>query len=114
MGEYDLVSRREFAANCAADREGERRHIWAEDNLIGIAAQEIAHGTARPDDHLVSVATGGVGTAGVRIVGAKIIGNCGDHSLWHLRAARPIEESGGIAVYMAGKRRELGADPVEI
>ena len=67
-GEEDFVAGLEFAAKGARDGEGKRRHVGAEDDFVGAAVQEVGHGSAGFGDHRVSVAAGGVGSAGVGIV----------------------------------------------
>ena len=97
-GEQDLVSGLEFAANGAADGEGQRGHVRAEDDFVSAAVQEVGHGAAGSGDHRVGAAAGGVGSAGVGVVVAQVVGDGVDHALRDLRSAGAVEEGGGVSV----------------
>ena len=60
------------------------------------------------------MAAGGVGSAGVGVVAAQVVGDGVDHALRNLRSAGAVEEYGGMAVDGLGERGELGADLVEV
>ena len=51
---------------------------------------------------------------GVGVHVAVVLGDRVDHPLWHLRAARPIEEGDRSPVLLAGERREFGAQGIDI
>src|ERR1700730_5111083 len=77
----DFVSGSQITADGAGHCIGQRRHVGAEDDFVGAAAQEVGHGTARFGDHGVGAATGGVGSAGVGIVAAQVVGDGVDYAL---------------------------------
>ena len=112
--DHDFVARLEFAADGAGHRIGQRGHVLTEDDFIGAAVQEVGHGAARFGDHGVGVAAGGVGSARVGVVAAKIVGYGVDHALRDLRPARAVEKRGRVAVDSLRERRELGPDVGEV
>ena len=57
------------------------------------------------------MAAGGVGSAGVGIVAAQVVGDGIDHALRNLRSAGAVEEDGGMAVDGLGERGELAHLP---
>ena len=74
MSEQNLVAGSEFAADGAADGEGQRGHVGAEDHFIRVAAEEIRHGGAGFGDNGVGAAAGGVSAAGVGVRVRQVIG----------------------------------------
>ena len=57
--DHDFVAGPEFAADGAANGEGQRGHVGAEGDFVGVAVQEVGHGPAGFGDHGVGVAAGG-------------------------------------------------------
>ncbi len=102
----DLITRSEIASKSPAHRIGERSHVRAEDDFIRLAIQEVRHGRARVRDHAVGVAAGVVSAAGIGIVVRQIIRNGIDHLPRNLRAARPVQEHGRLAIH--GLRQAMG------
>ena len=114
VGEQNFVARTEFAADGAADGEGQRGHVGAEDHLILVAAKEIRHGGAGFGNDSVGAAAGGVSAAGVGVRVLQIIADGVDHPLRNLSAAGAVEKDRRLAGHGLGQRRELGAHPGEI
>src|SRR5206468_12237122 len=108
--DYNFVSSLQLAANGAGHGIGERRHVGAEGNFVGGAVQEVGHGAAGFDDHGVGASAGGVGSAGVGVVTAEVVGDGVDHALRHLRPSGAVEKRGGVSVDGLGEGGELGAD----
>ena len=105
----DLVAGRERAAERPREREVERRHVLAEDRLLGPAAEEARGGRVRLLDELVAAAAGGERTAEVRVRLAQVGGDRVDHALRALRPAGRVEEGDA-----RGEGREARPDRVEV
>src|SRR5262249_23583903 len=88
----DLIARLERARERAREREVERRHVLAEDRLLGWAAEETGRRRVRKLDELVAAATGGERTAQIRVRLAEVRGDGVDHGLGALGPARRVEE----------------------
>ena len=88
--QHDFIARPEFATDGSTDREGQRSHVWTEDNFVCAAIEKIGHGGTRIRDHAIGMATGGIGSAGVGIVAAQIFGDGVNHPLRNLRAAGAV------------------------
>src|SRR5438105_3021925 len=111
MGEHDFVARTKLTSDGAAHGVGERRHVWAEDDFIRIAAQKICHGSAGFIDNSICAAAGGIGATGVGVRLRQIIADGVNDALWNLCAAGAVEKDGGVAVYGLGQGRKLRSDP---
>src|SRR5579863_166051 len=114
MSQDDFVARTKLAPDGTAEGKSQGSHVRSENDLIGIAAQEVRHGGTCACNQRVGVATGRVCTARVGVVALQIIGNRVDDALWNLSSSGTIEKSGGMAVDGLHKRRELGANPGKI
>ena len=112
--EHDFVAGAEFAPECAAHGEGERCHVRAENDFIGIAIQEIAHGRASIRNHPVGVAAGLVCAAAVGVVARKIVRDGFNHTLRHLRAAGAIQKNRGMPIDGLRQRGELRTNPGDV
>src|SRR5579862_4808094 len=97
-GDQDFVAGAEVAANSAGHGVGERGHVWAKDDFVGRAVEEVGHGGAGFGDHGVGVAAGGIGSAGVGVVAAQVVRDGVDDALRDLRSSGAVEEDGGMSV----------------
>jgi hypothetical protein len=88
----DLVAGLELAPERAREREVERRHVRAEDDLFRRAAEEVAAGPARLVHERLRATARRVRAADVRVRGAQVVRDRLDHLVRHLRAAGPVEE----------------------
>ncbi len=111
-GDQQLVAALQFAANGAAQREGQRGHVGAEDHLVGRAIEEVGHRGARVGDHLVGALAGDERPAGVRVDSRQVIGDSVDHALRHLGTAGRVEENSRLAVHRLLQRRKLLPHPL--
>jgi hypothetical protein len=105
----DLVAGPQRAAGCAREREVQRGHVGAEDDLVGIAAQEARRPGLGLLEDLLDPQARGVGRAevGARLAHAARHGL--PHLVGHLRAAGSIEED-----EVALERGEAPADGAEV
>jgi len=98
-GEHDLVAGRQRFAQRAAEREAERRHVGAEDDLFGAGGvQKIGDALARGVDHGVRAAAGGERAAVIGVHGQVIFGHRVDDLLGDLRPGGVVEKDGQSAV----------------
>jgi hypothetical protein len=88
--DQDFVARLQFAADRARDHVGQRSHVLSEDDFVGTAMQEVSHGGAGGCDHGIGAASGGVGSGGVGVVAAQVVGDGVDHALRNLRSAGAV------------------------
>ena len=105
----DLVSRLERPPERAGQGEVERRHVLAEDRLLGAAAEEARGGRMGLLDQFVAAATGGEGAAEVRVRLPQIVADRVDHGLRALRSTGRVEEGDTRA-----ERRESRPDRLEV
>ena len=105
----DLVAGRERPPERAREREVERRHVLAEDRLLGPAAEEARGSRVRLLDELVAAAAGVERAAEIRVRLAQVGGDGIDHGLRALRPAGPVEERD-----TGGERRESRPDRLEV
>src|ERR1700758_776955 len=54
MRDHDFISRTQIPTQGAAEREGERGHVLAEDHLVRLAVEEVCHSRAGAGDHGIS------------------------------------------------------------
>jgi len=62
------------------------------------AVEESGHSSTRIREHGIGVAAGRVGSAGVRIVTAQVVGDGVDHALRNLRSSGPVEKRGRMSL----------------
>src|SRR4029077_15487406 len=86
----DLMARPEIATDGSNNRKGERSHVRTKDNFVCAAVEKIGHGGTRTRDHRVSVATSGIGSAGVSIVAAQVFSDGVNPPPRNLRAAGAV------------------------
>ncbi len=72
-GDQQLIAALQFAADGAAEREGQGRHVRAEDDLIGIAVQEVGHRNVGVGDDFIRAFTCDEGAVSIRVRGCKIV-----------------------------------------
>ena len=96
-GDDDLVSFAPLAPGRAREREGERRHVRAEDRLVRSAAEELRGGQARLRDERLGAPARLVRPADVGVRLAVVAGDRVDHLVGHLSAAGPVEEGERLA-----------------
>ena len=101
----DLVAGLELPADRPREREVERGHVRAEDDLLRAAAEERGAGPARLVDERLGHPARLVGPADVGVRLAQVPRDRVDHLVRHLRAARPVEEDERPV-----ERREAAAD----
>ncbi len=112
--EHDFVAGAEVSSEGAAQGEGERGHVRAEDDFVSIAIQKVGHGGPRLINDAIGIVAGLKGAVGVGVIASEIVGDGVDHALRHLRAAGAVEKDGGISVDGLRERRELRADPIYV
>ena len=88
----DLVAFAQLASGRAAEGEVQRRHVRAEDDLVGRAAEEAGGGEARVRDDRLAADARRERAADVGVRVAQVRRHRGDHLVGHLRAARSVEE----------------------
>ena len=109
-----LVPALQLSAQGATQGKGQRRHVGAEDHLVGCAIEEVRHRGARIGNHPIGALAGEECTPGVRVACGEVIGNRVNHALRHLGTARSIEERGRLAVHRPMQRRKLLTHPGQI
>ena len=110
----DFIPRREFPAEGAAQREGQRGHVGAKNNFLRIAAQQVGHGRMRSGDNLIGAPAGGKRSMRIGVGGGQVPAHRVNHALRHLRASRAVEERGGVAIHFHGECGELRPDPIDV
>src|SRR5207253_10686622 len=100
--------------NRAADGVRQRGHVGTKERFVGIAIEEIGHGTAGFGDGGIGIAAGRVRTASIGIVAVEIAGDGINHTLRDLGAAGTIEKHGRMAIYGLGQCGKLNTDPGEV
>ena len=113
LGDDDLVARRPAPPERAPQVERERRHVGAEGDLRGAAAQKVGERLPRGLDQGVGLDAGRIGPVRVRVVVEQVVAHRVHHGLRHLRAARAVEVGDGSAFVAALERREAGADRLD-
>ncbi len=107
-GNDDLIAGIPEGGDSPAHGERQRRHIRAEDDLIGIASsEEIGHRPLGLGDNLIAFPAGDKTTAMIGVVIGKMIRNSIDDALRHLAAGGAVEVYGGLTVDDSGKGGEL-------
>ena len=113
-GDQQLVATLQVAADGAAQREGQRRHVGAEDDFVGRAIEEVGHGLVRLLDDQFAALAGEKRSAEIGVPLRQVFGDGVDHLLRYLSAAGRVEENGGLAVDRLAQRWKLLADPLDI
>jgi hypothetical protein len=88
-----LVSLAPSTRGRAREREVQRRHVGAEDDLVGRAPEEGGAGQPRIGDEGVGASRCLEVAADVRVRLAHVRRDCVDHHVRDLRSAGPVEES---------------------
>ena len=94
LRDEDLVALTQSAAEGACQREVERRHVGAEDGLVGIAAQECRRGQACLRDQRIAATARVERPVEVRVRLAQVTGDRVDDGVGYLRPAGTVEEHG--------------------
>jgi hypothetical protein len=110
----NLITGTNVTPKCAADRKGQRGHVWSENHLVRSTPQKISHSGARRVNRFVSAATGCKCAMSIGIVVDQIIGDSIDHPLRNLRSAWTIKKHGGMSIHFLRQRRKLCANPGQI
>ena len=97
LGDEDLVALAPVASGGARQRERERRHVRAEDRLLGTAAEELAGLQSRLGDERLGAAARLVRSADVGVRLPVVAGDGVDDLVGNLRAAGPVEEGQRLA-----------------
>ena len=105
----DLVAGRERSADRAGEHEVERRHVLAEDRLVGLATQEVGGREPGLGEQGVAAPAATEAAAEVRVRLAQVGRDGVDHRVGALRAAGPVEERG-----RSPQRGEVGADGLDV
>ncbi len=106
----DLVAGPELAAKGAAHGEGQRRHVRAERDLVGIVRpEEVGAGRVDLGQHRIGLDRGGEGAAMVGIPRLEVRAHRVDALARHLRPARSVQVGHRTAVDGAPQRREVVA-----
>ena len=93
-GDEDLVPGAQRAPERAGEHEVERRHVLAEDRLVGRAAEERRRGDVGEVEERVAAHARGERAAEVGVRLAQVAGDRVDHGIRALRPAGPVEEGG--------------------
>ena len=111
----DLVTRLQRAAEGVHEVEVDRRHVGAEDDLLGLRAEEVGRRDAGRVDELRRLRARHERAVDVRVRVPEVVRHGVDHDIRHLRATRAVEEDERPAVgSRAGERREGAADGVDV
>src|ERR1019366_7079657 len=113
-GDQQLVARLQVASNSAAKREGQRRHVGAENDFVGRAVKKVGHGLMCLLYDQFAALAGKKRTAEVGVPLRQVFRNRVDHLLWHLGTAGRVEKDGGLAVDRLPQRRKLLPYPLDI
>ena len=109
-GRDDLVARLERARDRVREQEVERRHVRAEGDLVGVAADEVGDRRSPGIDHVVRGSARAERAAEVRVVALEVAEHGVEHLARHLRAARPVEVGDEAPVLARGERGEASTD----
>src|SRR5579864_8512601 len=58
MCDHEFISGSQIPTECAAEGEGERGHVLAEDHLVGVAMEKVRHSGAGASDRGIGAAAG--------------------------------------------------------
>ena len=112
--QHDLVAGVPSAGQRVGEREGQARHVLAEDNFLRRRGTgEISGGVPRRRDERVRGLAGEKMAVRIRVVSRQIRGHRVTNLRWSLAAAGSIEERRGMVVDGLRERRELGAADAE-
>ena len=113
LGDHDLVARGPALAQRAPEVERERRHVGAERDLGGPAAQEVGERLARGRERGVGLDARRVRPVRVGVVVEQVVADGLHDGSRHLRPAGPVEVGDGRVVVTPLEGGEAGADLVE-
>ena len=109
LGDDDLVAFPPLASGGARQRERERRHVRAEDRLLGAGAEELAGRQPRLGHERLGAAARLVRPADVGVRLPVVAGDRVDHFVGHLCAAGAVEEGQRLS-----QRRVTGANGLDV
>ena len=89
-GYHQLVARLPVARQCPRSRDGERRHIRPEGNLVGRAAKQVGHSRPRGLGRSISSLRGSERAPAVGSAAFEMCCHCGDRRCANLSAAGAI------------------------
>ena len=110
LGDEHFVAGLPGSAEGAAEVEGERGHVRAEDNLLRRGVEESRARRARAGDDRVGLAAGRIRPVRVRVVVEEVVGHGVADDARHLRAAGGVEVGDGKAVVEAIESGKLVTD----
>jgi hypothetical protein len=97
LGDENLIALPPVASGSARQCERERRHIRAEDRLLGTGAEKLAGRQSCLCHERLGAATRLVRSADVRVRLSEVLGDRVDDLVGNLRAAGPVEEGQRLA-----------------
>ena len=112
--EDDLVTRPERPGYRAAQVEGERGHIGAEDDLLGGNPEQIRDGGMRVLDDRVRELRSRECPAVIRVGRFVVASNGINHRLRDLRSARAVEVDEWSVPVHTGEGREAGSEGIDV
>jgi hypothetical protein len=113
LGHHDLVAGPESATEHPPEVEGQRRHVGAEDDLAGRAADEVGERLAGGAEGGVGLRARGIDPVGVRVVAQQVLRHRVHDGARDLRAAGPVEVGDGSSPVSPLEGGEVAADLVE-
>jgi len=114
LGHDQLVARLPATPQGAAEVEGQRGHVLAEDHLLRRAAQQVGQGLAGLGQGCVGLDAGGVGPVRVGVVAQQVVAHRVHHGGGHLGPPRSVEVGHRQAVLAALEGGEMTADLVDV
>ncbi len=113
LGHDDLVAGGPAPAERAPEVERQRRHVGAERDLLGPAAEQVGERRARGVERGVGLDARREGPVRVGVVVEQVVAHRVHHRARHLRAAGAVEVGDGRAAVAALEGGELRADLVD-
>ena len=113
LGDNNLITLRQRAAECAGEMHCERRHVGAERNLTRRCIQKISKRLTRFRDCFVSLGARRIRPVGVGVVMIEIIQHRITDAPGSLSSTRSVEVRDRMPVMNSLERRELRANLLE-